>query len=299
MMHEGQLDITVDALRDLLRGQFPEWAALPTRRIRSEGTVNAIFRIGDGLAARLPLLPGDADATRERLSSEADASRELGAHTRFSVPEPVAIGEPGAGYPLPWSIQTWIPGVTASRDDPSESVSFAHDLAEFIAEVRAIDVRGRTFTGSGRGGDLRSHDQWMDVCFDNSADLFDVTRLRRVWARMRRLPRESADVMTHGDLTPGNVLVLGDRLAGILDAGGLGPADPALELVGAWHLLGDGPRRVLRTDLGCDDLEWERGKAWAFQQAMGAAWYYLDSNEPMSRMGVRTMERILMDEAGG
>jgi aminoglycoside phosphotransferase (APT) family kinase protein len=86
--------------------------------------------------------------------------------------------------------------------------------------------------------------------------------------------------------------VSGGRLAGILDVGGFGPADPALDLVGAWHLLDAAPRRVLRTALGCTDLEWERGRAWAFEQAMGAVWYYRESNPAMSRMGRRTLDRI-------
>jgi len=37
----------------------------------------------------------------------------------------------------------------------------------------------------------------------------------------------------------------------------------------------------------------ERGKAWAFQQSMGAVWYYVDSNPAMSQMGVLTLDRIL------
>ncbi|MGI5287762.1 phosphotransferase [Nonomuraea polychroma] len=79
-------------------------------------------------------------------------------------------------------------------------------------------------------------------------------RLRRLWARMRSLPRSPAgDVMTHGDLIPGNVLVSASRLAGVLDVGGFGPADPALD--------------------------------------------YVESNPAMSRMGRRTVERILADES--
>ena len=296
-MHEHQLRVTVEMVRKLLSHQFPEWAPHSVSPVRSEGTVNAIFRIGDALTARLPLQPGDEDATRQWLLSEAAASRELLAHTSFAVPEPVAIGEPGAGYPLPWSVQTWVSGTTASQEDASTSVDFAHDLARFIEQVRAIDVRGRHFTGDSRGGDLRSHDEWMEVCFEQSQHLLDDSRLRRIWARLRELPRESPDVMTHGDLTPGNVLVDNGRLAGILDVGGLGPADPALDLVSAWHLLDTGARERLREDLRCDELDWERGKAWAFQQAMGAVWYYQLSNPPMNRMGRRTLERIFAEES--
>jgi len=114
-----------------------------------------------------------------------------------------------------------------------------------------------------------------------------------MWECLRELPRDAGgDVMSHCDLIPGNVLVSGGRLAGILDVGDLGPADPALDLVAAWHLLEPGPRQVLRGDLGCDDLEWERGKAWAFEQAMGLVWYYAASNPAMSRIGGRTLQRI-------
>jgi aminoglycoside phosphotransferase (APT) family kinase protein len=251
------------------------------------------FRIGGRLAARFPLRPGEAVMVRRRLEAEAAAARELAWATRFATPVPVAIGEPGAGYPLAWAVQTWLPGVTAAVDDPGGSVAFAHDLAEFISGVRAIGTAGRTFSGQGRGGDLRSHDRWMQTCLERSGQLLDVPRLARMWQAMRVLPRGAAgDVMSHGDLIPGNMLVSGGRLTGILDTGGLGPADPALDLVAAWHLLQDGPRHVLREDLRCDDLEWERGKAWAFEQAMGLVWYYAQSNPTMSELGRRTLQRI-------
>jgi aminoglycoside phosphotransferase (APT) family kinase protein len=295
-MHANQLTVPLAAVRELVGTQFPDWRHLPIRPIASQGTVNAIFRIGDELAARFPLQPQDVEATRRWLESEADAARELLDHTRFPTPEPVAIGEPGAGYPLPWSVQTWLPGAVATDEDPGESGEFAHDLAELIAEVRAIPTRGRTFRGHGRGGDLRHHEEWIQTCFRHSEPLLDVPRLRRLWTAMRELPRGgTSDVMTHGDLIPGNVLVSGGRLAGVLDVGGLGPADPALDLVGAWHLLGAEPRQVLRTDLGCDDLQWERGLAWAFVQAIGLVWYYVESNPAVSRMGQRTLARVVAE----
>ncbi|HEY2791587.1 MAG TPA: aminoglycoside phosphotransferase family protein [Micromonosporaceae bacterium] len=292
-MHAGQLDIPVDVARRLIDDQFPQWRDLPVRNAGHLGTVNAIIRIGDGLAARFPLVPDDVEDVRRFLRAEADASAELVGRTRFPTPEPVAIGEPGDGYPLPWSVQTWLPGDVATEADAG-SFGLAHDLAEFIAGVRAIDTRGRTFRGAGRGGDLHSHEEWVEMCFQRSDGLLDVPRLRSMWAEMLELPpAPGADVMNHGDLIPGNVLVADGRLAGVLDAGGLGPADPALDLVAAWHLLDDGPRRAMRADLDCDEIQWQRGRAWAFQQAMGLVWYYVESNPPMSRLGVRTLGRLM------
>jgi aminoglycoside phosphotransferase (APT) family kinase protein len=167
--------------------------------------------------------------------------------TRFSTPEPIAVGEPGAGYPLPWSVQTWLPGTVATDAAPSESVAFAHDPAEFIRGVRAIDTRGRTFARVGEGI-CPPNDAWMQACFERSEGLLDVPRLRRIWDVLPELPRGgSCDVMTHGDLIPGNILVADGRLAGVIDVGGLGPADPALDLVGAWHLLEAGPGKCSET----------------------------------------------------
>ncbi|PSK73939.1 aminoglycoside phosphotransferase [Streptomyces sp. CS149] len=292
-MHDDQVDVTGETVATLIREQFPRWSGKAVRRQSSTGTVNAIFRVGRDLAARFPLRAADPAEALAVLEEEARASAELAQVSRFPVPEPVALGKPGAGYPMPWSVQTWLPGTVASDADPSGSDAFAEDLAAFVAGLRAAGTRGRLFGGTGRGGVLTDHDDWVGTCFEESEGLLDVERLRGLWSRFRELPRTSADVMSHGDLIPGNVLVTGDRLSGVLDTGGFGPADPALDLVGAWHLLEAGPREVFRRTLGCDGLEWERGKAWAFQQAMGVVWYYVESNPAMSGMGRRTLNRIL------
>jgi aminoglycoside phosphotransferase (APT) family kinase protein len=293
-MHANQLTVPDSTVRELVDSQFPQWRRLPISRVGLHGTVNATFRIGEQYAARFPLKETDVASARRSLEAEANAASELLGRTRFPTPEPIAIAEPGPGYPLPWSVQTWLPGVTATDDDPGDSTTFAEDLAEFIRGVRTIPAHGRTFSGKGRGGDLRTHDAWMETCFTQSVHLLDVPRLRQMWATFRELPASaSPDLMTHGDLIPGNVLVANGHLAGIIDVGGLAPADPALDLVGAWHLLEPVPRHAFRAGLGSDDLEWERGRAWAFQQAMGVVWYYLDSNPPMSHMGRRTLDRLV------
>ena len=297
-MHAGQLAVPLLTVQALIAAQFPRFARLTISPIPSAGTVNAIFRLGDDLTVRFPLEPGEADATRRSLESEQSAARELLGRTRFPTPEPVAIGEPGPGYPLPWSIQSWVAGAPATDDDPADSIPFAHDLAEFIRGVRGIDTRGVLFSGEGRGGVISAQDDWMQVCFDRSESLLDVSRLRDMWSTMRDLPRGSTPgVTTHGDLMPGNVLVAAHRLAGVIDVGGLGPADPALDLVGGWHLLDPAPRRAFRAALDCDDQEWARGRAWAFAQAMGLVWYYHRSNPTMSAIGRRTLARLAEDDA--
>ena len=292
-MHENQLQVSEDAVRRLVSEQFPHWQGLAIREVATAGTVNAIFRIGDDLAARLPLRAQDPAEARAGVEAEAAAARELADASTVPTPELVAIGEPGRGYPLPWSVQTWLPGQVATDDDPAGSIGFAEDLAVLIAGLRAADTRGRRFAGTGRGGHLPDHDEWLEKCFAHSEGLLDVPRLRLMWAELRTLPEVDADVMCHGDLIPPNVLVRGGRLAGVLDAGGFAPADPALDLVAAWHLLDGAQRDVLRDRLGCSEVQWRRGMGWAFQQAMGLVWYYAESNPTMSRWGRRTLDRLI------
>lgn len=299
-MHPGQLAVSPFTVRTLVAEQFPQWQDLHIQAVPSPGTVNAIFRIGDPFVARFPLEPGDVAAARERLQSEAASAEELIDQTPFATPRPITIGNPGAGYPMPWSVFTWLPGKPATADNCSESDSFAIDLAGFIAAVRAIDTRGRTYDGNGRGGELCSHDEWMQECLTYSEGLFDVATLRAIWAEMRDLPRgDTPDVMNHGDLIPPNMLAAQGRLVGVLDVGGLCAADPALDLVSAWHLLDTERRQLLRNDLGCDEAEWQRGRAWAFAQAMGAVWYYVESSPIMSVGCRRTLERIVTDMRWG
>ncbi len=308
-MHEGQLEVSVDTVRALVADQLPDGAGLDVRPVESHGTVNALFRIGEGLVARFPLQPGDVEEVAIQVEAEAAAARRLVGRTRFATPEPVAVGRPSCsmaafasgagadgavrGFPLPWSVQTWLPGTIATDADPAASDAFARDLADLLLDLRAIDTDGRAFSGPGRGGRLDSQDPWMETCLERSRGLLDVPPLRRLWGELRTTPREDEpDVTCHGDLVPGNVLVADGRLTGVLDVGGLGPADPALDLVAAWHLLDPGPRAVLRDALGCHEDEWQRGRAWAFAQAMGLVWYYTETNPTMADLGRRTLARV-------
>jgi aminoglycoside phosphotransferase (APT) family kinase protein len=62
-MHVDEIDIDEALVHRLLREQFPEWSELPLSRVQPQGTVNAIFRLGEKLSVRLarrggPIEPG-------------------------------------------------------------------------------------------------------------------------------------------------------------------------------------------------------------------------------------------------
>lgn len=290
-MHEGELALTDDRAARLIAQTFPELAHLPIERVRSTGTVNTIFRIGDDLAARFTLVA----ESRDVLGAEAAAMAELADVCGVPATRPVGLAAATEEHPSAWSIQTWLAGVAATPTGHASSESLVSDVSGLITVLRSTETRGRKFDGRGRGGVLRDHDEWVALCIERSAHQVDPDRVDRLWSSLRDAPREGADVMSHRDLTPFNLLVADDRLVGVLDGGGFGPADPALDLVAAWHLFDARGRSVVRDRLRVSDSEWRRGAAWALQQAMGLVWYYESSNPAMSGLGRSTMRRLLDD----
>ena len=279
----------------MLHTQFPQWANLPVAEVSSAGTVNALYRVGSDLVARLPLQRGDPEAKRAELLDESDAAERLLAVSPVPTPRPVAMGEPMDPYPLPWCVYRWVPGTVAEDTDAAGSHRFAAQLAGFVHAVRALPTQGRTFQGTRRGGLLTQHDDFVATGLRRSSGMIDTDALDAVWSRLRETPRATSQVWTHGDLMPGNLLVHGEDLAGVIDVGQLGVADPALDLQPAWNLMTPDARQTYRQVLGCDDEEWDRGRGWAFAQAIGCLWYYRDSNPVMSRTAHRTLQALLDD----
>ena len=297
-MHPDQLEVTVDTAADLVAAQFPEWRSLAIRPVTSYGTVNVLFRLGEELVLRFPVQPGETHRKRAWLEAEADAARRLLGRVPVPTPEPLALGEPGRGYPLPWAVYRWLPGDDAGAAGVGDSTDFARDLASFVAALRRMDARGRHHEGRGRGGLLTSQDEYVATSLSRNHGLVDVAALTRQWARLRRTPRADApDVWTHGDLMPGNLLARDQRLAAVIDVGGLAPADPALDLMPAWNLMDPTARQAYRAALDVDDPEWDRGKGWAFAQAVGCLYYYRVTNPVMSATARRTLEALLADAA--
>jgi aminoglycoside phosphotransferase (APT) family kinase protein len=296
-MHENQIHIDRELVREMVTAQFPRHRNERIDQLQTSGTDNAIFRIGASVAARFPLRMTDPEEYAIRLRDEVAAMTEFAQHAPFQTPRPLGLGRPDGHYPMPWSLQSWVDGDVATPDGLATSATFALHIVKLIASLRATNARDRRFDGKGRGGNLPDHDGWMETCFENSTGLLDVPRLRRMWARFRELPPAGPDIMSHRDLIPANLLVHGEHLIGVLDAGRFGPADPALDLVAAWHLFDRERREIVRLRLGSSEVEWQRGAAWAFEQAMGLVWYYERTNPVMSALGRSTLRRLLDDPA--
>jgi aminoglycoside phosphotransferase (APT) family kinase protein len=126
--------------------------------VENDGWDHTTFRLGDELCVRLP----SADGYVAQVEKEHRWLPILARQLPLSIPEPVALGRPGAGFSRPWSIHRWIEGDIASVDRIASLPMFAVDLAGFLAALDAIDASGGPPPGphSGfRGGPIEIYDK--------------------------------------------------------------------------------------------------------------------------------------------
>src|SRR5260370_34527714 len=89
--------ITPTLASRLVADQFPQWADLPIRPVDLAGWDNITFRLGDDMSVRLP----SGAAYVPQIGKEHQWLPRLARQLPLRIPEPLAKGGPGRGYPWP------------------------------------------------------------------------------------------------------------------------------------------------------------------------------------------------------
>jgi len=292
-MHADEIATDEALVRRLLTEQFPRWAGLAVVQVSSHGTDHDIYRLGDHLAVRLPRV-GWATG---QAAKEAKWLPKLAPHLPLSVPVPVAKGHPADGYPFDWSVYEWLPGEDASRTigDLDEA---AMNLATFVKSLRRIDPSDADpRPGGARGAPLLELDEVVRRSIAELGGRVDAGTALRSWEESLGAPSwNGSEVWVHGDLLPGNLLVVDGRLSAVIDFGGLNVGDPACDLQPAWNVFAGSSRECYRAELDVDDASWLRGRGWALYQALAALPYYWDTNPGMIRQASHALEQVLSDD---
>lgn len=289
-MHADEIHTDAVLVRRLLTRQFPQWADLPATLVESYGTDHDIYRLGADLCVRLPRI-GWAS---EQAVKEATWLPRLAPHLPLAVPRPVALGQPDGSYPFTWAVHEWLPGENANgtlRDLEHAAV----DLAGFIRALRAVDTTGAPPRLPGaRGGPLAERDEDVRRAVAQLGDRIDGVAALRSWERSLAAPVwDSAEVWVHGDLLPGNLLVVDGGLSAVIDYGGLNVGDPACDLQPAWNLFPAASRRTFFAELQVDDAMRVRGRGWALSQALIALPYYWETNAGIVTQALHALDLVL------
>ncbi|SCX59086.1 Predicted kinase, aminoglycoside phosphotransferase (APT) family [Klenkia marina] len=254
-------------VRALVAEQFPQWADLSVTPVAQQGNDNRTFRLGDGLAARLPAGPEYAAAVEK----EDRWLPVIGRHVTVAVPEVVATGRPGQGYPHSWSVRRWLPGDVLPAAGPVDDARLGADLGGFLRELQRTPATGGPPAGAhsfDRGRHPSRYEGEVRAALARLGSTVDQAACAAVWADAQPTSWSGDPVWFHGDLAPGNLLVRGGRLSAVIDFGVCGVGDPACDLVIAWTWLGDAGRAAFRDAVDLDEGTWARARGWALWKAL-------------------------------
>ncbi|MEU8524450.1 MULTISPECIES: aminoglycoside phosphotransferase family protein [Streptomyces] len=228
------IEIDENLVRSLVREQHPDLAGLDVREVIG-GWDNQLWRLGDGLAVRMPR----TERAPSLLRKEHRWLPALAPRLPLPVPTPVRLGEPSARFPRPWTIATWVPGEPADRA-PISHAAAADTLAGFL---RALHVQAPPDApvGEDRGVPLEQLADGFEQGLEEVAsggDFAELRRVRDIWEQAVAAPDwEGPPLWLHGDLHPANVVVSDGTLTGVVDFGDMCAGDPAVDLAAAWVLL--------------------------------------------------------------
>ncbi|RZQ61239.1 aminoglycoside phosphotransferase family protein [Amycolatopsis suaedae] len=291
---DGRAGIDAGLVRRLIATQFPRWRDLPVTPVEFDGWDNRTYRLGADMTVRLPTAEGYVPA----VAKESTWLPRLAPRLPVPVPEILADGVPGEGYPYPWSVRRWLPGEQANRARIDDPVRFAVDVAEFVRALWRCDTTGGPAAGAHswyRGGSPAHYDAETRRCLAQLAGRVDTGRATAVWEAALAAEWTGRPVWFHGDISVGNLLVADGKLAAVIDFGTSGVGDPACDLIIAWNTFTGRTREAFRDAVGQDDGTWARARGWTLWKALFVLAGCIDSDPVNAAEQHRIIDEVLAD----
>jgi aminoglycoside phosphotransferase (APT) family kinase protein len=304
-MPAAEVEVSADLVRRLLADQHPDLARLPVEFL-ANGWDNELYRVGDGLVARLPRRAVGA----EIIKNEQRWLPGLAQSLPLPVPYPERTGKPAHGYPFSWSVVPYLPGVPAAEARSFDPAAAAAVVGGFLGALHVpapADAPANPFRGvplAERAGSFAANLALLTGQADQ--DEVDWDAVLRGWdAALAASSYDGPPVWLHGDLHPGNVLVHHGQVSGVIDFGDITSGDPATDLSVAWMLI----------PLGCHASFWSayqaaggaggrvsdalraRARGWALNLAI-VFLAHSEDNPVLLEIGHRTISTVLADQRG-
>jgi aminoglycoside phosphotransferase (APT) family kinase protein len=278
----------------LVASQFPGWMGLRVQGVANQGWDNRTFHLGEQLLVRLP----SAEQYASHVEYEHEWLPVLAPHLSLQIPEPIALGHPGQGYPWKWSVYKWIVGETARPERIRSLPEFARNLAKFLRQMHGVNSADGPPAGAHnfyRGGPLATYEEETLAAISTLAGKINVKTAAAIWQAATKTSWTGHPVWVHGDVSLGNLLTEDGRLSAVIDFGQMCIGDPACDLAIAWTLFRGESREAFRSTLTLDDATWNRGRGWALWKALIIAAGLSQTNAFEGRQCWSTIDEVLAD----
>ncbi len=259
------MEITTQLVRNLIDTQFPQWSGLEIRPVLHSGHDNRTFHLGEDMAVRLPSGP----AYVAQVEKEAKWLPVLAKGLSLPISRPIAVGRPTEVFLFPWSVNRYIEGETVRDAEISDMDCLARELSAFLKELQSIDTEVAPAAGAHnffRGASPAVYNDEVEAALRERKDDLPVEKLRALWERAVTSEWDCPPVWIHGDVAPGNLLVKGGHLSGVIDFGIMGVGDPACDYAMAWTFFDSHSRAYFRQGLDAGTID--RARGWALWKAL-------------------------------
>lgn len=259
------IEISKALVSRLIKEQFPQWVNLEIEPVEHSGHDNRTFHLGEEMTVRLP----SGEEYVPQVEKEMKWLPVLAGKLSLPISCPVAQGKAAGFYPFPWSVNKYIPGETLHKNNILDSNQFAAALADFLKELQSIDTKGAPPAGEHnffRGAHPSVYNEQVMTALQKLSDILPTYKIRKIWENAVSTKWEKPPVWLHGDIAPGNLLVEGGRLCGVIDFGIMGIGDPACDYAMAWTFF-DGQSRKYFLQ-GLDEGTVDRARGWALWKAL-------------------------------
>jgi aminoglycoside phosphotransferase (APT) family kinase protein len=292
-MHPDEIDIDRSLVSRLIAEQFPQWAHLPIAKVRSAGTDNAIYRLGDDMAVRLPRLP----AVAGQVEKEQRWLPRLSPLLPLAIPVPLAVGASEDGFPYPWSVYQWLAGDNLADQPEVDLPDAAGQLGRFVAALQRIDATGGPLSSRATPVNTRDDDDVRStICHLGADGTLDPRLATAVWEDALAAPAWAGPpAWIHSDLFRRTCWPGRAGLAAVIDFGLLGLGDPACDMLPAWTLLTAQTRDLFRAEAGVAEATWVRGRGWALSAGLGAVRVYAVTNPVLAGAGRHAIAEAVAD----
>ena len=307
-MPAADVEVSADLVRRLLADQHPDLARLPVEFL-ANGWDNELYRVGDGLVARLPRRALGA----EIIKNEQRWLPGLAPRLPLPIPYPERIGVPAHGYPYSWSVVPYLPGVPAAQASSFDPAAAAAAVGGFLGALHVpapADAPANPFRGVPLAKRADSFAANLALLTGQAGqDQAGRDAVLRGWDAALAAPGyDGPPLWLHGDLHPANILVNDGQVSGVIDFGDITAGDPASDLSVAWMLLPP----------GCHDSFWSayqavggaggswvrvdgalrtRARGWALNLAI-VFLAHSEDNPVLLEVGRRTLSTVLEDQPG-